>query len=131
MIFPISINHRCAHFKILRPLDLDLIEYVSGGVKLQNQFGKNKKTVPVKIIFLKSYMGKYRCSVCGHVFSVRQKMQLDKFTDYLIQIEPSRYNPAEIQRLGKGIGMVKYQKRDGKIYEIAMAEYAKPDTLQF
>ena len=131
MILPISINHRCAYFKILRPSNLDIVVYTSNVISPLNRFGKNKKTAPVKIIFLKSYMGKYRCSVCGLVFSVRQKMQLDKFTDYLIQTEPSRYNPAEIQRLGKGIGMVTYQKRDGKIYEIAMAEYAKPDTLQF
>lgn len=131
MILPISINHRCAHFKILRPSNFDVVVYASNVISPPNRFGRDKKTAPVKIIFLKSYMGKYRCSVCGHVFSIRQKLQMDKFTDYLIQTEPSKYNPAEIQRLGKGIGMVTYQKRNGKIYEIAMEEYAKPGVLQF
>lgn len=130
-MLPISVNHRCAHFKILRPINLDVVRYISNVINPYNRFGRDKKPTPIKMIFLKPYMGKYRCSVCGHIFSTRQKEQLDKFTDYLIQTEPYKYDPVEIQKLGKGIGMVTYQKREGKIYEISMEEYAKPNPIQF
>lgn len=130
-MLPISVNHRCTHFQILRSRNLDVVRYTSNVINPYNRFERDKKATPIKMIFLKPYMGKYRCSVCGHIFSVRQKEQLDKFTDYLIQTEPYKYNPVEIQKLGKGIGMVTYQKREGKIYEISMEEYAQPNPIQF
>lgn len=130
-MLPISVNHRCAHFKILRSSNLNVVMYASDFRTQLSWLDKDKNTAPRKVIFLKPYMGKYRCSVCGHIFSVRQKEQLDKFTDYLIQTEPYKYNPVEIQKLGKGIGVVTYQKRKGKIYEISMEEYAQPNPIQF